>query len=99
MNQEKNNKMDAPVFSTLIHSIAHSALLAMGMVPKEEDKKNKELAEFNIELLLLLRTKTSGNLTTEESQLMDNCIQDLQIFFAQTFATQKKESSKPVNKT
>ena len=88
MSQEKehtNNKgkIDPPVFATLVHSITHSALVAMGLVPEMKDKKNKALAEFNIELLLLLREKTKGNLTEEEKQLVDNCIQDLQITFAQ----------------
>ena len=85
MSQEKEqtNKMDPPVFATLVHSITHSTLVAMGLVPEMKDKKNKALAEFNIELLLLLREKTKGNLTGEEQQLMDNCIQDLQITFAQ----------------
>ena len=88
MNQEKEDtknstKMEPPVFATLIHSIAHSALAAMGMIPEMKDKKNKALAEFNIELLLLLREKTKGNLTTEEKELIDNCIRDTQITFAE----------------
>ena len=76
-------KIDPPVFATLIHSISQSALIAMGQAPEMKEKKNKALAEFNIELLLLLRKKTKGNLTAEEEQLMDTCIQDLQIMFAQ----------------
>ena len=92
MSQEKeskNNKatIDSPVFSTLIHSITHSALTAMGLVPEMKEKQNKALAEFNIELLLLLREKTKNNLTKEEKQLIDHCIQDLQITFAQQVNT------------
>ena len=88
MNQEKDNKdntakIDPPVFATLVHSITHTALAAMGLIPEMKDKKNKALAEFNIELLILLREKTKGNLTEEEKQLIDNCIQDLQITFSQ----------------
>ena len=88
MNQEKETKkdklkMDAPVFSTFIHSLTHSALVAMGLIPEMKDKKNKQLAEFNIELLLLLREKTKGNLTEEEKQMLNSCIQDLQITFSQ----------------
>ncbi len=88
MSQDKENsnnsaKMDPPVFATLIHSIAHSALAAMGLIPEMKEKKNKALAEFNIELLLLLREKTKGNLTAEEKELMDNCIRDIQITFAE----------------
>ena len=95
MSQEKegtNNKekIDPPVFSTLVHSITHSALAAMGLIPEMKEKKNKALAEFNIELLILLREKTKSNLTEEEAQLMDNCIQDLQITFAQQTQTEKE---------
>ena len=79
----KTEKIGQPAFSTLVHSIASSALIAMGMVPEIKDKKNKELAEFNIELLSLLREKTNNNLTEEEKKLLDNCIQDLQVTFAQ----------------
>lgn len=90
MNQtQETKKMDPPVFATLIHSITHSALVAMGLVSKMKEKKNKTLAEFNIDLLLLLKEKTKGNLTEEEEQLIDNCVQDLQITFAQHFDTSK----------
>ncbi len=88
MSQEKDNanstaKIDPPVFATLVHSITHTALAAMGLIPEMKEKENKALAEFNIELLILLREKTKGNLTEEEKQLIDNCIQDLQITFSQ----------------
>lgn len=88
MSQEKNNsndttKIDPPAFATLVHSITHTALAAMGLIPEMKEKKNKALAEFNIELLILLREKTKGNLSEEEKQLIDNCIQDLQVTFSQ----------------
>ena len=88
MSQEKNNtndttKIDPPVFATLVHSITHTALADMGLIPEMKEKKNKALAEFNIELLILLREKTKGNLSEEEKQLIDNCIQDLQVTFSQ----------------
>ncbi len=89
---DTNNKapIEPPAFATLVHSITHSALLEMGMIPQMKNKKNKALAEFNIELLILLRKKTKGNLTEEEKQLMDNCIQDLQLTFAQQMNTETK---------
>jgi len=88
-----------PVFSTLVHSLASSALIAMGMAPEMKNKKNKAIAEFNIELLSLLKEKTNNNLTTEEEKLLDNYIQDLQLAFAQTMtkdnASGKSDSKKP----
>ena len=78
----KKPKMDPPIFATLVHSISQSALIAMGQVPDMQEKKNKSLAEFNIDLLILLKEKTKGNLSEEEKTLLDACIQDLQIIFA-----------------
>ena len=84
MESDKGNKkIDAPVFATLVHSIVHSALAAMGLIPELKDKKDKNLAEFNIELLRLLKEKTKNNLTTEESELLDNALSDLQITFTE----------------
>ena len=94
---DKTEKIGQPVFSTLVHSIASSALIAMGMVPEMKDKKNKELAEFNIELLSLLKEKTHNNLTKEEEKLLNNCIQDLQVTFAQTM-TKNNAPAKPDKK-
>ncbi len=88
-----DQKIEHPVFSTLIHSIASSATISMGLVSKMEEKKNMEMAEFNIELLMLLREKTKGNLNTEEKQLLDSYIQDLQITFSQN-----KDSSEALDK-
>ena len=93
---KETEQLGQPVFSTLVHSIASSALIAMGLVPEMKDKKNKALAEFNIELLSLLKEKTNNNLTKEEEKLLDNCIQDLQVTFAQTMT--KKDASSESDK-
>ena len=71
-------------FSTLALSIASSAAMAMGLAPDpntNKTEKNMEMARFNIDLLKLLKTKTSGNLESEETQFLDSLISDLQIKF------------------
>ena len=80
--EKKQQSVGPPSFSTLVHSIASSALMAMGLVPEMKEKTNKALAEFNIDLLVLLKEKTKGNLQEEEARLMDSLIQDLQISYA-----------------
>ena len=80
---KETHSVDAPVFSTLVHSFAFSALSAIGLVPKMKDKKNRAMAQFNIDLLILLKEKTKGNITTEEQTLLDDSIRDLQIAFSQ----------------
>lgn len=70
MNTEKNGeaKLEAS-FSMLIMSMASSALMAMGLTPDPQTGKaeqDKQMARFNIDLLLNLKEKTKNNLTGED---------------------------------
>ena len=76
-------KMEASL-SVLIMSIASSALMSMGLAPSDESgrvSKDKNMARFNIDLLLVLKEKTQGNLSSDETQFLDNLITDLQMKF------------------
>lgn len=66
--------------SVLIMSIASSALIFMGLAPHEDGSTSvdKNLARFNIDLLLVLKEKTKGNLNGEEAKFLENLIADLQ---------------------
>lgn len=78
-----HEKMEASM-SILIMSIASSALMAMGLSPDPQSgavSKDRELARFNIDLLLVLKQKTKGNLTMDENQFLENLISDLQMKF------------------
>ncbi|KHD88279.1 MAG: hypothetical protein OM95_08985 [Bdellovibrio sp. ArHS] len=69
-------------FSVLIMSIASSAVMAMGLAPNPqtgETHKDKNMARFNIDLLLVLQEKTKGNLTGDETKFLENLISDLQM--------------------
>lgn len=83
MNEEK---LEAS-FSMLTMSIASSAAMAMGLVPDPEQKtqKDKNMAKFNIDLLIMLKSKTANNLSTDEQHFIDSVIADLQLKFVQTF--------------
>ena len=87
MNEAKD--IPTPVFSTLVHSIASQALISMGQVPEMKDKKDKTMASFNVDLLMLLKEKTKNNLNTEEEMLLDQYIQDLQMAFSQSFKNEQ----------
>ncbi|MGZ3742872.1 MAG: DUF1844 domain-containing protein [Pseudobdellovibrionaceae bacterium] len=78
-------KMEAS-FSVLTMSIASSAVMAMGLAPESPGgplNKDKNMARFNIDLLVMLQEKTKNNLTTEEKKFLENLISDLQIKFVQ----------------
>jgi len=73
-------------FSVLTMSIASSAAMALGLAPDpqtNETHKDKNMAKFNIDLLLMLRDKTKGNLNGDEQKFLESVISDLQIKFVQ----------------
>ena len=69
-------------FSMLIMSVASSAAFAMGLAPDPqtgETQKDRDMARFNIDLLVILKDKTKNNLSQDESHLLENLISDLQL--------------------
>ncbi len=69
-------------FSTLVLSIGSSAAMALGLAPNPmsgKTEKDLNLARFNIDLLIMLRDKTKGNLTDEEQRFINSIISDLQM--------------------
>jgi hypothetical protein len=73
-----------PNFSTLTISFASAAIIYMGLEKNphtNQFEKNLDVAQFNIDMLLLLREKTKGNLTSEEANYLNAIITDLQLKF------------------
>ncbi len=72
--------------STLILSIGSSAAMALGLAPNPATgkvEKDKRIAKFNIDLLLVLQEKTKNNLNEEEKSFLSSLINDLQLKFLQ----------------
>lgn len=72
----------APGLEGLFMMLASSALMAMGNTPDPvtgQAPRDPAMAADAIDLLVLLRQKTEGNRTAEETQLLDEIIYDLQI--------------------
>lgn len=83
---ETEPKLEASL-SLLVMSIASNAMMAMGLTADPQNGKtetDKKLARFNIDLLLVIKDKTKGNLNGEETGLLDHILQDLQLKFVQT---------------
>ncbi len=71
-------------FSTLVISLASSAVLAMGLEKNPHTnnyEKDLDLARFNIDMLNMLKEKTKGNLNDDEKQFIETVISDLQLKF------------------
>ena len=83
---ENNRDLEANL-STLILSIASSAAMSMGLAPHpatQKVEKDMKMAQFNIDLLILLKDRTKNNLTNEETDFLSKVISDLQVKFVQS---------------
>ena len=71
-------------FGTFVMSLAHSVLLHLGeiVVPGEaQERPNLALAKQTIDILGMLQEKTRGNLTSDETQLLEHLLFDLRLKF------------------
>lgn len=84
------DKKEPSQFSTLVLSLASTALIKMGLDPEHKEEKNMELARWNIDLLELLKEKTKNNLNGEESKILDSCVNDLRLQFIQSQNKEKE---------
>ncbi len=83
-NNESNVLLPEVTFATFILSLNTSALVHLGELPepgKEEPGCDMELARHAIDTIAMLKEKTRGNLTEEESALIDNILFDLRMKF------------------
>ena len=69
-------------FSLLVTTLATQALIASGQVTDEEGKplpSNPAMARHYVDILAMLEEKTKGNLTAEESALIDQVLHELRM--------------------
>ena len=81
---DDNQQVPEASFSLLVTTFATQALSAMGFMPNPVTGKaepNKALAKHFIDSLSILQEKTSGNLTKEESELMNDALHQLRMAF------------------
>lgn len=73
-------------FTTFVLSLSTQALMQLGEVkdPECQDAQDLMMARQTIDLLGLLESKTKGNLTGEEEQLLQQILYDLRMRFVST---------------
>ena len=81
---QKDGKFTLPQadFSFFVTTLALQASIAMGIMENPADGKKEEnlaQARFLIDTVVLLREKTKGNLTSEESALLENVLYELRV--------------------
>lgn len=91
---EKEQMDFNPYFFNLVTMFASTAWYQLGKVPSPVDgkiKRDLQGAQVTIEMLLMMRDKTKGNLTKKEEELLGSTISNLQINYAD-------EAAKPAEK-
>ncbi len=71
-------------FSGLIYTIGMQALIFLGKQPHPETGKyerNIDVARYQIDTLEVLKTKTEGNRTDEETKLIDTLLHSCRMAF------------------
>ncbi len=74
----------AMTFQTLVFSLSTTAMLQLGILPHPESgarQKDLPSAKQTIDILEILQEKTKGNLTSEESQLLEASLYDLKMTY------------------
>jgi hypothetical protein len=85
MSEEKQTEeqtMPEIDFGMFVMSLASSVLVHLGEIEHPDSRAreaNLPLAKQTVDILGMLREKTRGNLTQEESQLLDNLLYDLRM--------------------
>ena len=82
--QKERPQLPAADFVGLISMLATQAFFALGLISEEEGKERPPdlaLAKYNIDMLEVIQQKTKGNLTDEETQLVENTLHQLRMGF------------------
>ena len=88
--QRESQEIPSETFSQFLTSLAMQTLVHLGEIENPttgEKKPDLNSAREIIDLLGMLKQKTSGNLTAKETKLLQTMLTDLQIKFVQASGT------------
>lgn len=87
--QAEGKELEPLDFSTFILSLSTSVLMNLGLVENPvtgKTEKEPAVARQTIELITLLKDKTKGNLTDEETKLVDNVLHELHLWYVKAIS-------------
>lgn len=83
-NESTYPPLPPPSFPLLVSTLATEALAALGQIPRADNQApeiNLDLAKHFIDTLGMLEEKTKGNLSLEESRMLENVLHELRMAF------------------
>ena len=82
-----------PMFVQLVFSFQSAAWMQLGKIANPisgKIEKNLDAAKMSIDMLIMVKEKTKGNLDAEEEKILANAITELELNYV---AESKKETS------
>jgi hypothetical protein len=86
---------DSSGFETLVSYLSTTAMFQLGLIPGpsgEHIPADMPNAKRTVDLLEVLREKTQGNLSANESRLLDNVLYELRMSFVEMQKRQTRKS-------
>jgi len=74
-------------FMMFITSLSMQVMMSLGIYPNpitKKEEKNLDAAKYTIDTIAMIQEKTKGNLTSEESRLIDNILYDLRMKYIES---------------
>ena len=84
MSDSSNQKLPPPSFALIVASFAAQASVALGQVPNPMTNKsevNLDLAKHAIDMLAILQQKTKGNLTADETGMLEGVLHQMRMAY------------------
>ena len=78
------HEMPPADFATFIAMIANNVMMFLGQIPdpvSQQRRRDIQQAKHTIDILMMLKDKTQGNLSAEEQQLMQELLPQLQMAY------------------
>jgi hypothetical protein len=86
---------ELPGFETLVSYLSTTAMFQLGLIPGpsgEHIPADMPNAKRTIDLLEVLKEKTQGNLTADESRLLDDVLYEVRLGFVEMQKRQARKS-------
>jgi len=93
LSQDDSSKVGTVNFTTFVLSLSTATLQHLGQAGQDKeaaDPQSLPMAQQTIDILAMLKEKTTGNLTDEEEKLLGNILYDLRMRFVE--ASRKNDS-------
>ena len=99
---DNNIDQNSIMFISLVSSLSSQAWIQMGKMKNpatDKIERNLDAASMSIDMLAMLKEKSSGNLSDEENNLLVSTLSDIRMNFVQESGKEPEEDKKDETET